>query len=179
MKLPTIIREHWKLIMYWAAGSIVAIALLAWGVFFAAERILAPTAERSEQVVEFVRGFGETLDDVSLASSTEEIAASMDAQYGPYLSDELLASWKSDPALALGRQKDGSVPSGIRIKSVRNVGQLSYTVKAFVETRTPAVVPGLGSVNAIGERPYTFGIAWRAGGWEIVEYAEGHAAPIE
>lgn len=179
MKLPTIIREHWKLIIYWAIGSIVAIIALASLVFYFAGLVLAPTSERSDQVVAFMNEFGDRLDDVSLASSTEEIAASMDEQYGPYLSDDLLASWKNDPSIALGKTKAGVIPDGIRIKSVRNVGTLSYTVKAFIKERVPTVVPGLGAVHAVGEKPYTFGVVWRGGGWEIVEYSEGHAAPIE
>ena len=179
MNLPTYLKQHYKLIAYWIAGTIAALVLLAVLAFYFAGLIVAPTSERSDQVVKFMHGFGDTLGTVSLASSTEEIASSMDASYKPYLSDELLAAWKADPTQALGKTPDGVMLAGIRIKSVRNVGILSYVVKAYVETRTPVTIAGVGSGLMHGEKPYTFGVTWRGAGWKITEISESHAAPIE
>lgn len=177
-RAKSFVSRNKKLIGFWLAGVVAVLVFLAVSLYFFAGFIVTPNAERADRVAAFIHEFETKVPLVSLASTTEEIHTSMDTLYTPYLSDDLLAAWKADPATALGDPAGDVRYAAIRVKSVRNVGVLSYVVKAYLREERPVTIPGLGSGMAKREVPVTFGVAWRGLSWKIVEYSLGHGDEV-
>ncbi len=172
--LSSFISRNRKRLALWVGGGIVVVLVLVVALFFVANLVITPTPERSDQVGAFIHEFETPITLVPLGATNEEIVAAMDTQYKKYLSSELLAAWKADPSKALGDPAGDTTYAGIRVKSIRNVGPLTYVVKAYLQERTPVTIPGLGTGLAKRDLPVTFGVAWRGFSWKIVEFTDGH-----
>jgi hypothetical protein len=170
--------SHKKLVV-WGGGIAAVLIVIMVSLYFFAGFLVTSTAERSDSVAAFLHEFEESMPLVPLGGTPEEVAKAMDTHYADYISSDLLAAWKANPAAALGDPAGGPIHTGIRIKSVKNVGLLSYIVKAYVVEEVPVTIPGLGSGMAKRDIAVTFAVAWRGFSWEITEYALGHdgAAP--
>ncbi|HRH24376.1 MAG TPA: hypothetical protein PK109_02185 [Candidatus Paceibacterota bacterium] len=177
-KIRSFISSHKKL-TYWVGGGILVILILIVGLFATANFVVTSTPERSDDVASFMHRFETAIPLVPLGGTPEEVAAAIDANYTPFVSPELLAAWKADPANALGDPAGDATYAGMRVKSIRNVGVLSYIVKAYLQERTPVTIPGLGSGTAKRDVPVTFGVSWKGNSWKITEYALGHGTDDE
>ncbi len=67
---------------------------------------------------ETVEQFGQQLKMVSVTASPEMARSAMDQYYGPYVSAELLAAWKANPAAAPGKATSSPWPERIAIQAV-------------------------------------------------------------
>ncbi len=171
MRIPLFPRKTGDRIVLGLAIILTLVAV----VFGSASGIVAHTPERSDQVAEFIGNFGETVDLVQLSGTPEEAAAAMEAQYPSFVSRDLLDRWKADPSLAVGRRGNVAI-EGITVKSVRNVGPLSYVVRARIIEKVPVTIPGLGTGTMKQEREVFFGVVYQGGWWKIIEYS---VAPAE
>lgn len=82
----------------------------------------APSTSVSNQTDAAIRTtvaeFGSTLKNISLLGPQDEVARSMQKEYGSYLTPQLLTSWQRNPAEALGRQTSSPWPDRIDVASI-------------------------------------------------------------
>lgn len=128
----------------------------------------ATAATVSAEVTDVVTRFGKRLQRVSLQEPEEAIAKAIRAEYGPLVTDDLLAAWLADPASAPGRAVSSPWPDRIEIRSVQRVDE-AYQVEAeVVEVTSVEVVRGNG---AAARHPVVIRLEQTdAGTWRIAAY---------
>ena len=146
------------------AGALLII-LVACVAGFAVRK--ANGVDYSADVREVVVRFGETLDMVSLAAEGDELARQMDASYAEYLTPELLAAWKADPSLAIGRQTSSPSPDRIDIGTIaRNVDETYTALGTVIETQEGDAAP-------VAIYPVALTLVMRDGTWRIQDATKG------
>ena len=122
----------------------------------------APPPESSEVAGALVASFGTRLQMVPLSGSTEAAAAAMEEHYAPFVTRDLLAQWKADPAQAPGRLTSSPWPDRIEVGDVVADADGGYAVTGTVIEVTSADLKG-GISNAYPVRATVSkeGPAWR------------------
>lgn len=161
MKLPRFFAGH---VGDWLFAALAVVLILISLLFAFAYQQVGATPERSDDVADFVRDFGHTLQNVSLLAP--DAAAQIEAAYGPYASRDLLDEWEAAPTNAPGRLTSSPWPDSIKVSSVQNTGVGSYIVKAAVIDRVNAGT----TTQKTGETPILLGVIRDGVGWQIVEY---------
>ncbi|HEY9480658.1 MAG TPA: hypothetical protein VIR98_00295 [Candidatus Paceibacterota bacterium] len=84
-----------------------------------------------------VVAFGSHLKNVSILAIGSDAAAEMEREYAPYVAPELLALWKADRSIALGRETSNPYPDSMYVVSITKNANGSYTVETnVIETTT-------------------------------------------
>lgn len=114
-----------------------ALAILAFltilGVLLGAYLIKkAPMVQREDvEVRALVIAFGSKLQNVSVLADATIVADSMQENYGPYVSPQLLRAWQESPETAPGRTTSSLWPDRIEIESLRRSSG-SYEVQGHI-----------------------------------------------
>jgi hypothetical protein len=130
-------------------GIGVAIVLITLGAYVGTMRNKSDAGSNSADtaVKARVEEFGSKLKNVALLSDKKELANQIEINYSEYLTPELLASWKNDPTLALGRNTSSPSPDRIEIASITKQSESTYIVQASVIETTSADAPGTSSAS--------------------------------
>jgi hypothetical protein len=146
-----------------AGGAVLALVILGTGIYFFT-RPQPPTDEF--QVRSVVYGLGDVIVNVSVATTTEAIAASMDEYYALYVRPDLLEAWKVDPSKAPTRPATGPRPDSISISTVVKNADGTYTITGDIVIR--AVDHASSTVAA--RTPVRFTLSQGPDGWQISAY---------
>jgi len=87
-------------------------------------------SREEREIRALVEAFGRTLKNVSLLAP--DAAASIEANYGPFVSRELLERWKQDPQSAPGRTVSSPWPDRIQIQNIAKTGRGQYVVEGLI-----------------------------------------------
>lgn len=119
-----------------------------------------------QDVAETVEAFGLAMRSVSVLSPNA--ADDMDDAYGPFVSADLLASWKASPEDAPGRETSSPYPARIQI------GQMEGGTSGFLVHGTVVeVVNGEDGEEIVGTYPVELLVQNQSGSWRITAYEEG------
>lgn len=117
----------------WILAGVIALPLIAGGVYFLRPQLLPPALQPTDQTKE-IRGtvvdFGAHLKDIQATSkdATTTIATTL----APYVAPELLSVWSDEPSVAPVRYGNLPWPQRIEIQSLEKQKDGSYWVTAFV-----------------------------------------------
>lgn len=133
----------------------------------------------AQEVRAVVTNFGRQLQMVSLAASTTTRDDSIERYYGPYVSSDLIARWKTQPSGAIGREVSRSRPDRIEIESVIRIDGDQYAVIGHVvevaSTTTTSTTSGLTdgvSMDIASTYPVTCTVDKQPDGtWRITDIA--------
>jgi len=109
---------------------------------------LITDAEKS-QITTLVEDFGKELASVSILSPEEVIVQSIQQNYSPYLTANLLMKWTFDPFQAMGRFVSSPWPDRIEIDSMERIDDNTVKVKGYVIW----VVSGNGTLDVTDRVP--------------------------
>ena len=115
------------------------------------------------QVRSVVNGFGDVVGQVSLATTSEAIAVSMDRHYALYIHPDLIASWKANPKRALGKETLTEQPDRINIETVVKNADGTYFIDGAIAARTSTLSPSTVSESV----PVRFVLTQGPDGWQI------------
>lgn len=111
--------------------------------------------------------FGGKLKNVSLLQDKTALAASIEENYGPFVTPELLADWKANPSQAPGRHTSSPWPERLTIGTI--------TVQGTGRIVTGEVIMMTGTETS-GETadtvPFVAQLIPTDGGWKIAAYQE-------
>ncbi|HOB82645.1 MAG TPA: hypothetical protein PLJ33_02700, partial [Peptococcaceae bacterium] len=125
-----------------------------------------------------VENFGKKLQNVSLLAPKEQVAESMEENYGEYVAPALLEQWKQDPQKAPGRLTSSPWPDQIEILNMNKVSEEAYHVKGEIIEVTN-VEKESGEVAAKREINLTvvkIDERWFINSVELGDYVEGDGA---
>jgi hypothetical protein len=154
-------------------GIVVSVLVVA-GVWYAYTHPLPatpPVSSTAEESVirNVVTDFGTKLQMVPLLASTTARKAAMEAQYGPYVTPELIATWAPEGSEALGRYASSPWPEKIDIVEVRPEGK-NFVVEGNV---IEVVHSDVNSTEAAAVYPVTLTLEQRDGRWLITSVVKG------
>ena len=111
-------------------------------------------AENKEEAVrEVVEQFGSRLQQVSLMGLEEEVAKSMEENYGDLVAAELMEKWLAAPTEAPGRLTSSPWPDRIDIKQIEQQSEHSYVVNGeVVEVTSTEEIASKQSITVIVEK---------------------------
>jgi len=81
-----------------------------------------------QDVLILIEAFGEQLKKVSLSAPKDVVAASIEENYGDYVTPELLQKWQDNPQSAPGRMVSSPWPDRIDILRMEMENENQYTV---------------------------------------------------
>lgn len=84
------------------------------------------------EVREVVKDFGKKLKMVSLSAPADDVRREIEAQYGEFISADLLDAWKSEPSRAPGRFASSPWPDRIEISGMEKDPEGAYEVGGLV-----------------------------------------------
>lgn len=116
------------------------------------------------EVERVVEGFGSVLQKVSLQGPTEEVKKSIQENYSPYVTSDLLERWLENPSKALGRLTSSPWPDRIEIKNVERLADEAYKVEGEIIEITSTEKKNEAAVR----RPVTFVVENTEGKWLIL-----------
>ena len=125
------------------------------------------------QVRSVVNGLGDEVGQVSLATTSAAIAASMDEHYSLYVRPDLLEQWKANPITAPGRTATGPQPDRLNIQTVTKNADGTYSIDAVLATRGTAQASSTALVNGTVH----FVLSLGPDGWQISQYSVVTPAP--
>lgn len=141
----------------------LALVILGTGIYF----FTRPQPPSDEfQVRSVVYGLGDVIGRVTLATTTQAIAASMDEHYALYIRPDLLETWKADPRKAPTRPITGPRPDSVVIDTVVKNEDGTYTITGAIAIRTN----NHASSTAPGNTPVRFVLSQGPDGWQISAY---------
>jgi len=120
--------------------AIVVLIIIALGLWMFMQPAAAPqtgstsgkiSTETATALRDTVTGFGAHLKNVALLS-TSTLSSQLAREYAPYLSQDLIARWQANPALALGRQVSSPWPDRIEVRTVSPNGDGTYVVSGDI-----------------------------------------------
>ncbi|MEA4891200.1 MAG: hypothetical protein VB085_01370 [Peptococcaceae bacterium] len=127
--------------------------------------------EQEEQAVrKLVEDFGKKLQMVSLLAPEDRIAASIEENYGDYVTDQLMQKWQADPLAAPGRAVSSPWPDRIDILRLEMSNENRYTVYGEIIEITSAELENGG---AAAKRPVTLMTEKVDGRWLIGDVTAG------
>lgn len=127
------------------------------------------SAETDMAIRTMVVEFGSKLKNISLLMSPQDVASQMDTHYGAYVVPELLTTWKTVPAQAIGRSTSSPWPDRIEVVSVSPRGNSQFVVEGNVIEVTSADTP----LQPAAVYPVTLVVESRNGTWMIVGLEKG------
>lgn len=136
-----------------------------------------PFQETDISVIEnLVEDFGSKLQVVSLLAPEEQLNKSMQENYGPFVSPELLEKWQVDPLNAPGRLTSSPWPDRIEILNIKKLADEAYQVEGEIIEIT-SEEESKGGIAA--RRPLTLVVEKKEAGWLITavilgEYADNN-----
>jgi hypothetical protein len=146
-----------------AGGALLAVVFVGASIYF----LTKPKPPSDEfQVRSVVNGLGDVIVNVSLATTTEAIAASMDEYYALYVRPDLLETWKADPSKAPTRPAVGPRPDYIAIDTVVKNEDGTYTIQGDIVIRAVDHA----SSTAAARTPVRFILSQGPDGWQISGY---------
>lgn len=122
---------------YLAIGIIAVLGILVWGLSYVV-RPKAPAANPSDEaaVRSVVTSFGEKLKLVPLLAPAAQAETAIRENYSPYVADNILSAWETNPKQALGRLTSSPWPDRIDIKTVTLDPDGSYNVQGDIVEMT-------------------------------------------
>jgi len=121
-------------------------------------------AKQQAEVKALVTDFGGYLKSMSLFEPTEQLKGDIQQSYGPFITDELLQQWRSEPTHAPGRLTSSPWPDRIEITQVAPQGA-GYVASGDVVMMT--------SAGEAGRIPVVAQVIKVNGKWKIAAYQEG------
>lgn len=126
--------------------GVLIVILLAFGViFFAIKQNPVPQTQNNseeEAVRTVVESFGQTLKNVPLLAPTSTLIASIEQQYGPFVSQDILTFWTANPQEAPGRITSSPWPDGLEIFKIEKDAEGAYLIQAHIlEATSSGPVP--------------------------------------
>jgi len=88
--------------------------------------------DESKDVIVLVEDFGSTLKNVSLLAPRDLVIEAIEANYSPYVTDELMQSWLAHPRRAPGRTTSSPWPERIEITEVVRLSEGEFSVKGRI-----------------------------------------------
>jgi hypothetical protein len=119
-----------------------------------------------QQVRDAVNVFAAHLQNVSLTASADVLTTTIQKEYGPFVTPELLTHWIADPTSAPGRLTSSPWPDHIDITSVQKVGS-DYQVAGEVVLMTSNEVAHGGDAGRI---PVQMTMTAIDGQWYVSDY---------
>jgi len=95
-----------------------------------------------ENVIKLVEDFGSTLKNVSLLAPRDLVIEAIEANYSPYVTDELMQSWLAHPRRAPGRTTSSPWPERIEITEVVRLSEGEFSVKGRIVEVTSSEAGG-------------------------------------
>jgi hypothetical protein len=133
------------------------------------------SADQKQLVRTVVTEFGKRLRMVAALAPREVADKAMDEEYSPFVSADLLTTWKKNPEKAPGKRTSSPSPERIDISSIRSKGHRAYLVKGKVILLTSQERRDGGVFQA---NPVTMTVAQQHGKWVIMAYQEKEAPPL-
>ena len=128
---------------------VIVVGLAITGITLGNKRLRALTADEKSQITTLVEDFGKKLKSVDLLSPEEMIVQSIQQNYSPYLTANLLMKWTFDPYQAIGRFVSSPWPDRIEIDSMERIDDNTVKVKGYVIW----VVSGNGTLDVTDRVP--------------------------
>lgn len=148
-------------------AAVIAIAIL-----YLPRESSAPSETVSNEVESAISSnvieFGKKLRNVSLLMPEADLQQKMEAEYGAYVTPELLLRWQEAPGEALGRSVSSPWPERIEVVSITRGGN-AYIVEGNVIEVTSADAPS----EPAAVYPVTLTMENRDGKWLIAEVQKG------
>lgn len=165
--------------------SIIVLIIAAAGLWFFLQPATSPQAQTGQEqgkisaetdaaIRDTVTGFGAHLKNVSLLA-TSTLSSQISSEYGPYLSQDLLARWQANPSLALGRQVSSPWPDRIEVSTVNTNGDGSYRVSADIVEVTSTDT----ATSSADRVPVVFTVAQSGSSYLITDAALGAPSSTE
>ncbi|HNZ82973.1 MAG: hypothetical protein KBA50_02770 [Sedimentibacter sp.] len=98
--------------------------------------------DESKDVIVLVEDFGSTLKNVSLLAPRDLVIEAIEANYSPYVTDELMQSWLAHPRRAPGRTTSSPWPERIEITEVVRLSEGEFSVKGRIVEVTSSEAGG-------------------------------------
>ncbi|HOH69201.1 MAG TPA: hypothetical protein PLX37_01930 [Sedimentibacter sp.] len=98
--------------------------------------------DESKDVIVLVEDFGSTLKNVSLLAPRDLVIEAIEANYSPYVTDELMQSWLAHPRRAPGRTTSSPWPERIEITEVERLSEGEFSVKGRIVEVTSSEAGG-------------------------------------
>jgi hypothetical protein len=130
----------------------------------ASSRVIDP------QVALVVAQFGKNMQYVPLQAPARDVRSAVDANYGAYVTPELISVWKADTKHVPGRLTSSPWPDRIEIQSVDPQADGSYIVRGVVVEVTSSEVE---SGGIAGTYPVTLRLARHERQWLIMQFEAG------
>lgn len=92
----------------------------------------ARVSNEEAEVREVVENFGKKLKMVSLSAPADDVRREIRAQYGEFVSVDLLSAWQSEPSRAPGRFVSSPWPDRIEISGMEKDAEGAYEVGGLV-----------------------------------------------
>lgn len=137
---------------------IIIIIALTGGVFYFSRQTPQQTTEQTKEQItpkteeqeirDLVSQFGGKMKMVSLLAPKDELMTSIEDNYGPYISPELLAGWKTHPEWAPGRLTSSPWPERIEILLLERQDDGSYEVQGKIMETTSSEVTGKNEIDS-------------------------------
>ncbi len=148
--------------------ALIVVLVLVAGAFTAL--YFGPVAREtrgSDAAEAVLREFGGKLKNVSLLSENDVLVASIEENYAPYITEELLADWKANPSHAPGRLTSSPWPDrlGVGTTIVQGSGRV-MTGEVVLVTSTES---GDESADTV---PFVAQLIPTKSGWKIAAYQE-------
>ncbi len=146
-----------------AGVALLAVVFVGASIYF----LTKPKPPTDEfQVRSVVYGLGDVIVNVSLATTTAAIAASMDENYALYVRPDLLETWKADPSKAPTRPITGPRPDSIKIDTVVKNEDGTFTITGAIYIRAVDHA----SSTVASNTPVRFTLSQGPDGWQITGY---------
>lgn len=158
----------------WAVGLLIV--LLAAGAYayvhYHPGLALRSVSSGDQAAVEAaVTAFGGQMKMVSLLAP--DVKAQIQAQYGAYITPELLAAWTADPSKAPGRKTSSPWPEKINIASTTKVTDAIYGVQGNVVEVTSAATSNSAATQPVAVYPVSLRVENRGRHWLIASFEAG------
>ena len=159
--------SHHSFMYLWVVGAMLVLGGLIWS-YMASHPAGIIDGQPEGDVRSTVAAFGNQLNAVSLLSP--DAADQIRAAYGPYVSEELLASWIENPSTAPGRATSSPWPDHIEVERVTMNDTDAYDVSGRIILTA--------STGDAGSVPVFLTVANTEHGYRITAYAEGTNDPV-
>ena len=152
-------------VLWSVLGVIVIGVALLWSINVL---VLRPQGAASpDEAIALVKEFGTHLNNVSLLSP--DASSIIAAEYGRFVTPELLAAWTQNPQLAPGHTVSSPWPARIEVDSTSPQGE-GYVAQARVILKSSATSTSAEEIPAIIQ------IVRSGGGWKIAAFQEQKTA---
>lgn len=103
------------------------------------------STDENDDAIRLVEEFGSTMKNVSLLAPRDVVIKSIEDNYSPYVTEELLQKWINNPRIAPGRVSSSPWPERIEITEVDRLSDGEYSVKGRIVEITSTEAEGGGA----------------------------------